>query len=639
MKQYKGHYFYALLIMDLGPSSRFLKTAFALVLIVLVLPLFIPLTPKMPASGVDPAWALGLNQAVAQGLAFGKEIIFTLGPYSAIYTKFYHPATDSMMLWGSLYLACIYCLAQLLLMEQGAWVWRLVFGVFLLCLVYAKDALFFSYPLVLNLLVFHHLQKNKNLTDFKEVVGFIVLFSPLGLLPLIKGSFLILCGLTGLLSSLGFLYYRHYLLSYVALFSPLVSLLFFWLVGGQKINDLIFYIISSLSMVFSFTEAMSIQGNAYEVLTYLISSIFILFLILKEPLSKFSRFFLFCAFFFFLFLSFKAGFTRHFGHAFIAGTSLLIAALLLPFCARSRWLMPLVVLSFISSLYIEGNNRQINLAKNIQSTYSAASYGLIHRIKDKDWLKNNFILTMNYFKMKNALPVIKGKTDIYSYEQTDLIASGNIWSPRPILQSYSVFNASLAKINEAHLLGAHSPASIFFKLQPIDNRWPSLEEGSSWPIFLKNYYISTWVNGFLVLLKTKPSSSYELKLITQEHHSLGERVYVPRTKQLVFLQLDLNPTWLVQIVGVLFKLPELTIKANLRNGEEKSYRLISQMAKSPFLLTPLIENTQEFSFLYHAQEDKLLAKQIASFSIETEPNSRASLLWNTLYVAKFSVLM
>ena len=495
---------------------------------------------------------------------------------------------------------------------------------------------------MLSLLVFHHLQKNKSRTDFKEMLGFIVLFSPLGLLPLIKGSFLILCGLTGLLSSLGFLYYRHYLLSFVALFSPLVSLLLFWLVGGQKINNLIPFIISSLSMAFSFTEAMSIQGNAYEVLTYLILSILILFLILKESLSKFSkfsRFFLFCAFFSFLFLSFKAGFTRHFGHAFIAGTSLLIATLLLPFCARSRWLMPLVVLSFITSLYIEGNYRQINLAKNIQSTYSAASYGLIHRIKDKDWLKNNFILTMNYIKIKSALPVIKGTTDIYSYEQTDLIASGNIWSPRPILQSYSVFNASLAKINEDHLLGAHSPASIFFKMQPIDNRWPSLEEGSSWPILLKNYCISTWVNGFLVLLKTKPSSSYELKLITQEHHWLGERVDVPKTKQLVFLQLDLNPTWLGQIVGILFKLPELTIKAHLRNGEEKSYRLISQMAKSAFLLTPLIESTQEFASLYQAQRDEVLTKQIASFSIETKPYSKASLLWNTHYVAKFSVLM
>lgn len=28
----------------------------------------------MPAPGLDASWAVGLNQAVAQGLAFGKDI-------------------------------------------------------------------------------------------------------------------------------------------------------------------------------------------------------------------------------------------------------------------------------------------------------------------------------------------------------------------------------------------------------------------------------------------------------------------------------------------------------------------------------------------------------------------------------------
>lgn len=613
-------------------TSKILNLIFAVLLLLIILPLFIPFTPKMPASGVDPSWALGLNQALAQGLAFGKDLIFTLGPYSAIYTKFYHPATDAMMLWGSAYLACAYCLALLLLMRPASWPWRLVFAAFLLTLVYAKDALFFSYPLLVGLLVFHQLQKESSL---KGLGLFIILFSPFGLLPLIKGSLLLLCGVIALLSAWALLYYQRYLLAVFALLSPCCFLLLFWLLAGQGLVYLIPYLTSSLNLAFSFTEAMSIQGNVYEILAYLSVSGFILVLLSRANLAKFHRFFIFSLFFVFLFLSFKAGFTRHFGHAFIAGTSLLIATLLLPYCIRSRWLAPLAVLSVVTSFYIEGHYRQINLVKNMQSTYSTAWYGFTRRFTDADWLKTNYKLTMNFLKMKQDFPLMQGRSDIYSYEQTDLIASGNSWSPRPILQSYSVFNAALAKVNEQHLLSENSPDNLFFKMQPIDNRWPSLEEGSSWPIFLNHYQIAVWAKDFLILRKMTPRAPYSLKPLGQEVHYLGEQVKVP-AQQMVFMRIDLEPSFLGKLARVFFKLPELKISALQLNGVEKHYRLIAQMAAANFLLSPLVENTQEFAFLYQ-DEQQLEGKQISSFKIELVDDS-LSMLWTDFYTVHFNAL-
>lgn len=84
-----------------------------LILLLIIISAFVPFSPKMPAPGIDPSWALGLNQAVAQGLAFGKEIIFTLGPYSFLYTKTYHPSTDLLMIIGCLYLALCYWISLL----------------------------------------------------------------------------------------------------------------------------------------------------------------------------------------------------------------------------------------------------------------------------------------------------------------------------------------------------------------------------------------------------------------------------------------------------------------------------------------------------------------------------------------------
>ena len=58
----------------------------------------VPLKPDMPDRSLDGSWAWSMNQAVAQHLVFGRDIVFTFGPYASIYTRTYHPATDALML-------------------------------------------------------------------------------------------------------------------------------------------------------------------------------------------------------------------------------------------------------------------------------------------------------------------------------------------------------------------------------------------------------------------------------------------------------------------------------------------------------------------------------------------------------------
>ena len=45
------------------------------------------LGPAMPSDGLDGSWVYSINQAVAQRMAFGHDIIFTYGPYASVYTK------------------------------------------------------------------------------------------------------------------------------------------------------------------------------------------------------------------------------------------------------------------------------------------------------------------------------------------------------------------------------------------------------------------------------------------------------------------------------------------------------------------------------------------------------------------------
>ena len=61
-----------------------LEKGIRLFLILTIACLFIPLNPAMPMEGLDNSWMFGMNQAVAQKLAFGRDIIFTFGPYASV---------------------------------------------------------------------------------------------------------------------------------------------------------------------------------------------------------------------------------------------------------------------------------------------------------------------------------------------------------------------------------------------------------------------------------------------------------------------------------------------------------------------------------------------------------------------------
>lgn len=605
-----------------------------LMLLLTIMCMFIPFSPKMPAPGIDPSWALGLNQAVAQGLAFGREIIFTLGPYSSVYTKAYHPATDFLMIIGCIGLAVSLWICLLFLMKGKRWYWFLIYCVPLLGMIYARDSLFFSYPLLAGLMSFWIIspENGDRLTNNSLLLLVFFLFTPFGLLALIKGSMLIICILVLFLCFSFFCTQNKSKLALICLASPVISMITFWLAAGQPLTSLPDYLTSTLRIASSFTEAMSTDGNMNEVIVFLITCLLIFLAISSQKqIPAAAKIFLLGIYFAFLFVSFKTGFTRHLGHAFIPGTSILLATLFLPFILNFRVSLLLIFISLSSWYYINSHYTSISIRNNLISSYSSAWHGLKSRIQDPSWLKKNFIFTMDFLRQQAAFPVLHGTTDIYSYDQTYLISSQNRWSPRPVFQSYSVFNQHLAKDNKKHLQGKNKPDNIIFKIQPIDQRIPSLEDGASWPLLLVNYQPTHLIRNFLFLHKKKYPHQVNLSLLKSETHTLGEQVPLPKS-QLLFVAIDLKPTIWGTLATIFFKPQPLFISLNLRNGATKRYRLVANMAKSAFLLTPLIENTIEFSMIYE-KNDKLDAKKVDSFVITT--SQRTHWHWNSTYTIHF----
>jgi hypothetical protein len=96
-------------------AARYLGGAIGVAALIVAALFLIPFAPSMPHAGLDPSWVYGVNEAVAQGRVFGRDLIFTFGPLASVYSDNFNPATDRIMMIGITVYALGFCAAFALL--------------------------------------------------------------------------------------------------------------------------------------------------------------------------------------------------------------------------------------------------------------------------------------------------------------------------------------------------------------------------------------------------------------------------------------------------------------------------------------------------------------------------------------------
>lgn len=591
---------------DSGPPL--LRLLISLLLLITLLCLFVPFYPVMPRPGLDPSWAYGLNQAVAQGLAFGRDIIFTFGPYASLYTGAYHPATAHLMMAGSIFLSVAYWLAVVMVMRGVPWYFLLVLLVVLGSFIPFRDPLLFSYPLLVgqSLLSLPEPDSGSASRGKSRILITAFLMAPFALLPLIKGSSLVLCAAVAGLIIIRMLMLRQWLLALVVIVIPTISLPLFWIGAGQPLDALPDYFANMLAIVNGYSDAMSLNGDMKKVFLYVVSAVSLLFVILRQKQQPVQvRCFIFLLYAVYLFLAFKSGFVRHDAHDLTAAAALLLGATVL-----------LSVNTGLSTILVFLLSSGVCLLIGIHSygIYSITLHGLKERITHNGWPRTLFETRVGKIAHESFFPGLAGSVDIYSYNQTLLIASGNKWDPRPIFQSYSAYTPALAAANREHLVGKRSPDNIVFRVEPIDGRLPSLEDGDSWPVLLTRYRRTFYRGGFLFLRKSQSTKRSVMRVLQKGRYSLGETIPIDHPGRLLFARVALESTLPGKLIGLLYKPSQLQITLHLIGGQTRSYRFVAEMGRSEFLLSPLVERTSEFALLYDGVR-QLVGKEVVSFSI------------------------
>lgn len=589
------------------PSATLWAVLPGLLLVLLSLLTVVWFSPGMPYPGQDSAWVLALNQAVANGLAFGRDVIYPLGPWGGVYAGQYHPATDVMMLAGGAVVALALA-GGLLSLARGGRRWIVLLLPLLAATVGERDPVFVVLPLLLLAVAIDRPAAGRGPERWRAI-ALLLLTAACALLTLIKGTFGTQAVPMVGLALLGVSMDRRFRLAGLMLACYAAALAGFWLVAGQQLADLPAYISTMLAVISGYSEGLAVGGPVSDIVAYLCAAAALLWLIWHDRVRgrPAATGLLLLGASFTLFVAFKSGFVRHDEHALIAAGTLAMAPVVLIAALRRRglaaaMLVTLCALAFISQHYPGYEWPSVTRGRE---RLALAASGVWTRLADPGRLSRLFDANMAAVRTAMPLPPVTGPTDIYSSGQMILLANGLDWSPRPALQSVTVLSDVVAEADLDHLRatgGRHPPVqNVFYRVESEDNRLRSTGDGLSWPALLSEFRVQRYDRALdMALLQRQPTvrSLPESPAILEGKHRLGEQVMVPVLPTgLGWATLNIRPTLAGRLAALLFRPPLLTIAVQYANGPVEHYRLISSLARMGFLLTPRVTSTEDMLWL------------------------------------------
>jgi hypothetical protein len=179
--------------------------------------------------------------------------------------------------------------------------------------------------------------------------------------------------------------------------------------------------------------------------------------------------------------------------------------------------------------------------------------------------------------------------DVISYEQGVAYANNFNLVFRPIFQSYSAYTPELIERNDAFYRSASSPKWLIFKLQTIDHRLPSEDDALLYtPVIAEKNYL---------LLKRDPGANqncleqHVMSTTTTIGNWLDLKAAGPGTLN---VRIDFGLSLLGRLKALALRTPVAAIEVQRDDGKTVRYRLLHAAAETGFMVSPLLDNTQEY---------------------------------------------
>ena len=218
------------------------------------------------------------------------------------------------------------------------------------------------------------------------------------------------------------------------------------------------------------------------------------------------------------------------------------------------------------------------------------------------------------------LPRLDGTVDVYPWEMSLAYAHDLQLESRPTLQSYQAGEPGLAQRNVRHVAWPDGPDHLLFRVETIDHRYPSMDDGPSWPTIIAGYGIRSVGRRHLVLDKRSRQRRLVWGETAASDLTFGERLEVKHGRgRLLWVRIRMERTAAGRAAAAVLRGPVPYVRVELANGTERWHRIVPGMARSGFLLSPLVDDTRAFSFVLEGSwPERLDEKRIRSLSFASE---------------------
>jgi hypothetical protein len=568
---------------DVMQLLRTIAVAFAVVCGLLIM---VPLAPIMPDLSLDGAWRIASNTAKAQGLVFGRDFVFTSGPYAAIYTRMYAPETDLMMLVGASFLAVAMLWVVVSSVPQHRRAWLLGLPV-VMALPGMGDALFIIMPWLIVLLAAHGESHGRGMW----LVRLYVSVTACALLPLIKGSFTVpAIACIGIASVIAYRTHRKH--GWLLPLTFLLALVAEWCMAGQPLGALPSYFASQADVIEGYGDAMSLSGPIVDLILLLLASGLLCTAYLGAPGTP--RL-IWLGAMLTVFVGLKAGLVRHDdAHSATAAAVVLLVAAYAAFVMRSWVWRGVILLAALLAMPVLSRTASMSpqgmLSRTAHVIVDSAAMG-IDRLNGAPLLARRYANAIGMITSLTGFPADGRTADVYSVGASLPAFSGEKWSPRPIIQSYSAYTPTLIQRNVEHLQ-QRGPDKVYWQLYTTDSHYPALDDGASWRWLLGGYRAVDRVSDFVVLEREANVAALPLgDEVVKAHPALGDLIALP-TDSPLWVTITLKPTLLGRLRSIVFK-PAAVQMITIYPDHGVSYRVVPGMMETGFLLSPTIATTNQ----------------------------------------------
>ena len=568
----------------------------------------------------DPSWRYVLHESFVDRLRFGTDVIFTYGPYGFLTTRMYHPQTYSLMLAIWVTLATVFfCLVWRMARRFTTSPWLALLVSLVSVRVVALEAMVFLFSFLVVLVAERQARRSpqsedKSQQSWTDIALATSLVLIVGLLPLTKYSFVpatyfvvaVIAGID--------VWNRRLPLQSMAVVGATVL---FWGLSGQQFSDISHYFTAGFEVASRYVDAMTNwETEPFDIAFVLIGALLIPVLPFclwrRSPGQSFIRSGIipgiFCVL---LFLVFKFTFVGFHGHKFPVyfGSAFLIALFsMLATGTRDEILHKRSVTGMALSAVLLMIGTVSTYARFFESSHSALALTVLSNpdhpaamkavLRGGDMMQKRHEANLEDVRRKHPLPQLNGRIDVVPDKLAIAIADDTSeFRPRPIMHTYATHAPWLAEQNAAFYRSAAGPQFVLFRINPIFERFPTLNDGRLWLELLRSFQVQEDLPTDLLLCRTTTQRHINLQRAAGVTTTWNQHVQVPRvTEGPIWCRILMKQTSAGRLATFAYKLPPLWLDVTHANTT-KSYRLTASSAESGFLISPVLSDRQQFADL------------------------------------------